>query len=76
MTESAMFIVYLDLTCFFVCARNNGFDVRRLHNRVNMRIAATVEVAAARVMLNRTHSPLPKPPTDSNAYELDELDGN
>ena len=35
-----------------------------------------LEVAAARVMLNRTHSPLPNPSTDSNAYELGELDGH
>ncbi|KUL81435.1 hypothetical protein ZTR_10668 [Talaromyces verruculosus] len=38
--------------------------------------ALPVEVAAARVMLNRTHSPLPNPPTDPNAYELGELDGH
>lgn len=38
--------------------------------------ALPLEVAAARVMLNRTHSPLPNPATDSNAYELGELDGH
>lgn len=38
--------------------------------------ALSLEAAAARVMLNRTHSPLPNPSTDSNAYELGELDGH
>ncbi|KUL81436.1 hypothetical protein ZTR_10667 [Talaromyces verruculosus] len=38
--------------------------------------ALPVEAAAARVMLNRTHSPLRNPSTDSNAYELGELDGH
>jgi nucleoside phosphorylase len=38
--------------------------------------ALPLEVAAARVMLNRTHSPLPNPSTDSNAYELGELNGH
>ncbi|KUL81955.1 hypothetical protein ZTR_10973 [Talaromyces verruculosus] len=38
--------------------------------------ALPVEVAAARIMLNRTHSPLLNPSTDSNAYELGELDGH
>ncbi|EEA18489.1 conserved hypothetical protein [Talaromyces marneffei ATCC 18224] len=38
--------------------------------------ALPLEVAVARVMLNRTHSPLPNPSTDSNAYELGELDGH
>jgi nucleoside phosphorylase/tetratricopeptide (TPR) repeat protein len=33
-------------------------------------------MAAARVMLDRTHGPLPKPPTDPNAYELGELNGH
>ncbi|KAF3389772.1 hypothetical protein DPV78_011861 [Talaromyces pinophilus] len=38
--------------------------------------ALPLEAAAARLMLNRTHSPLPNPSTDSNAYELGELDGH
>ncbi|KAL3705422.1 hypothetical protein TMatcc_009094 [Talaromyces marneffei ATCC 18224] len=38
--------------------------------------ALPLEAAAARLMLNRTHSPLLNPSTDSNAYELGELDGH
>jgi hypothetical protein len=38
--------------------------------------ALPLEVAAASVMLNKTHDPLPKPSTDSNAYELGELNGH
>ncbi|EED16135.1 kinesin, putative [Talaromyces stipitatus ATCC 10500] len=38
--------------------------------------ALPLEAAAARVMLDKTHSPLPKPSTDSNAYELGELNGH
>ncbi|KUL81425.1 hypothetical protein ZTR_09753 [Talaromyces verruculosus] len=38
--------------------------------------ALPLEVAAARVMLTRTHSLLPTPSTDANAYELGELDGH
>ncbi|KAI7971170.1 hypothetical protein EIK77_004685 [Talaromyces pinophilus] len=36
--------------------------------------ALPLEVAAARLMLNRTHTPLSNPSTDSNAYELGKLD--
>ncbi|EED11479.1 conserved hypothetical protein [Talaromyces stipitatus ATCC 10500] len=35
-----------------------------------------LEAAAARSMLDRTHSPLPIPSTDSNAYQLSELNGH
>ncbi|EED11810.1 kinesin light chain, putative [Talaromyces stipitatus ATCC 10500] len=38
--------------------------------------ALPVEVAAARAMLNKIQSPLPKPSSDSNAYELGELNGH
>ncbi|KAL4974760.1 purine and uridine phosphorylase [Aspergillus desertorum] len=38
--------------------------------------ALPLEMAAARVMLNKTHSPLPKPSADPNAYELGELNGH
>lgn len=38
--------------------------------------ALPVEAAAARVMLDKIHRPLPKPSTDSNAYELGELNGH
>lgn len=31
------------------------------------------EVTVARIMLNKTHSPLPKAPTDPNVYELMKL---
>ncbi|KAJ6161376.1 hypothetical protein N7470_004772 [Penicillium chermesinum] len=37
--------------------------------------ALPLEVAAARVMLDKTHSPLRQPPSDPNAYELGELNG-
>ncbi|QKX63759.1 uncharacterized protein TRUGW13939_10930 [Talaromyces rugulosus] len=38
--------------------------------------ALPLEAAAARVMLDKTHTLLPKPSTDSNAYELGELNGH
>lgn len=38
--------------------------------------ALPLEAAAARAMLNETHSPLPKPSTDPNAYDLGELNGH
>jgi nucleoside phosphorylase len=38
--------------------------------------ALPLEAAAARVMLDKTHSPLLKPSTDPNAYELGELNGH
>ncbi|KAH8696391.1 hypothetical protein BGW36DRAFT_462267 [Talaromyces proteolyticus] len=38
--------------------------------------ALPLEVAAARVMLHETLSPLPKPSTDPNAYELGESNGH
>ncbi|EED24533.1 kinesin, putative [Talaromyces stipitatus ATCC 10500] len=38
--------------------------------------ALPLEMAAARVMLDKAHSPLPKPFTDPNAYELGELNGH
>ncbi|EED18934.1 kinesin, putative [Talaromyces stipitatus ATCC 10500] len=38
--------------------------------------ALPLEAAAARVMLDKTHSPLPKPSTDLNAYELGEINGH
>ncbi|KUL81548.1 hypothetical protein ZTR_09489 [Talaromyces verruculosus] len=38
--------------------------------------ALPLEAAAARSMLDRTHSPLPVPSTDSNAYQLGELNGH
>ncbi|GAM44062.1 hypothetical protein TCE0_060f19382 [Talaromyces pinophilus] len=46
------------------------------HYTVAWICALPLEMAAARVMLDRTHSPLPKPPTDPNAYELGELNGH
>jgi nucleoside phosphorylase len=38
--------------------------------------ALALEAAAARVMLNKSHSPLPQPSTDPNAYKLGELNGH
>ncbi|CRG89885.1 hypothetical protein PISL3812_06924 [Talaromyces islandicus] len=38
--------------------------------------ALPLEAAAARSMLDRTHSSLPIPSTDSNAYQLGELNGH
>jgi nucleoside phosphorylase/tetratricopeptide (TPR) repeat protein len=38
--------------------------------------ALPLEAAAARSMLDRTHSPLPRSPTDPNAYQLGELNGH
>ncbi|KAH8696611.1 putative kinesin light chain [Talaromyces proteolyticus] len=38
--------------------------------------ALPLEAAAARSMLDRTHSLLPRPSTDSNAYHLGELNGH
>ncbi|KAL6236388.1 hypothetical protein BDW75DRAFT_229583 [Aspergillus navahoensis] len=38
--------------------------------------ALPLEMAAARVMLNKIHSPLPKPSADPNAYEVGELNGH
>lgn len=38
--------------------------------------ALLLEAAAARLMLDKTHSPLPKPSTDLHAYELGELNGH
>ncbi|KAF7113950.1 hypothetical protein CNMCM5793_006133 [Aspergillus hiratsukae] len=38
--------------------------------------ALQLEVAAARVMLDKTHSPLRQPSSDPNAYELGELNGH
>ncbi|KAL2801650.1 P-loop containing nucleoside triphosphate hydrolase protein [Aspergillus granulosus] len=38
--------------------------------------ALPLEMAAARVMLNKTHSPLPKPSADPNAYKVGELNGH
>ncbi|KAA8641565.1 uncharacterized protein ATNIH1004_011701 [Aspergillus tanneri] len=38
--------------------------------------ALPLEMAAARVMLDRIHNPLPKLPTDPNAYVLGELNGH
>ncbi|CRG92730.1 hypothetical protein PISL3812_09796 [Talaromyces islandicus] len=38
--------------------------------------ALPLEAAAARSMLDKTHSPLPIPHTDSNAYHLGELNGH
>jgi nucleoside phosphorylase len=38
--------------------------------------ALPLEAAAARVMLEKTHTSLPNPSTDSNAYELGELNGH
>ncbi|GFF23679.1 isoform 4 of kinesin light chain [Aspergillus udagawae] len=38
--------------------------------------ALPLEMAAASVMLDKTHKPLPKPSTDPNAYVLGELKGN
>ncbi|KAL4946532.1 hypothetical protein BDV06DRAFT_87047 [Aspergillus oleicola] len=38
--------------------------------------ALPLEMAAARVMLDKTHSPLPKPSADPNAYETGELNGH
>ncbi|KAI9042112.1 uncharacterized protein KD926_006031, partial [Aspergillus affinis] len=38
--------------------------------------ALPLEVAAARVMLNKTHNSLPNPPSDPNAYMLGELNGH
>jgi nucleoside phosphorylase/tetratricopeptide (TPR) repeat protein len=38
--------------------------------------ALPLEAAAARVMLDKTHTSLPNPSTDSNAYELGELNGH
>jgi hypothetical protein len=38
--------------------------------------ALPLEAAVARSMLDRTHSPLPIPSTDSNAYQLSELNSH
>ncbi|KAB8069867.1 hypothetical protein BDV29DRAFT_161039 [Aspergillus leporis] len=38
--------------------------------------ALPLEKAAARIMLNKIHSPLPKPSADPNAYEVGELNGH
>ncbi|KAL5366281.1 hypothetical protein BJX96DRAFT_180588 [Aspergillus floccosus] len=38
--------------------------------------ALPLEVAAARIMLDKTHSPLPQPSSDPNAYKLGELNGH
>ncbi|KAL4744225.1 nucleoside phosphorylase domain-containing protein [Aspergillus terricola var. indicus] len=38
--------------------------------------ALPLEMAAARVMLDRAHSPLRQPSTDPNAYEVGELNGH
>jgi tetratricopeptide (TPR) repeat protein/nucleoside phosphorylase len=38
--------------------------------------ALPLEAAAARSMLDRTHNPLPRSPTDPNAYQLGELNGH
>ncbi|KAL4815509.1 hypothetical protein BDW67DRAFT_191537 [Aspergillus spinulosporus] len=38
--------------------------------------ALPLEMAAARVMLDRIHSPLPIPSADPNAYEVGEIDGH
>ncbi|KAF5857537.1 hypothetical protein ETB97_005676 [Aspergillus alliaceus] len=38
--------------------------------------ALSLEVAAARVMLDKVHSPLPKTSADPNAYEVGELNGH
>lgn len=38
--------------------------------------ALSLEAAAARVMLDKSHSPLSQPSTDPNAYELGELNGH
>ncbi|KAE8386919.1 nucleoside phosphorylase domain-containing protein [Aspergillus alliaceus] len=38
--------------------------------------ALLLEMAAARVMLDRIHNPLPIPPADPNAYVLGELNGH
>ena len=48
------------------------------HNDYTIALICTllVEAAAARIMLNHTHSPLPNPSTDLNAYKLSKLDGH